>query len=152
MQISQVSVEFESKFVDIKGDVTLKSLPSDLLILYFEVVSDMTSDELTQIGKKEPENISKLMMLDTQVASNQNFPSSCRVKDIMMRVLRKLSAEAGSRLANFKALGGLLADGDINLKEVGFFTPTWTDAGKLDTLRQPEHDCEDSICSSPRGH
>ena len=53
----------------------------------------------------------------------------------MMRVLGKLSAEAGSRLANFKALGGLLADGDLNLKEVGSFTPTWTDAGKLDTLR-----------------
>ena len=140
MQSGQVSAEFESKFVDIKGEVTLKSLPSDWLILYLEVVSDMTSDELTQVGKKEPDNISKLMMLDTQVALNQKFPSSCRVKDIMMRVLRKLSAEAGSRLANFKALGGLMADGDLNLKEVGCFTPSWSDErsinpGKLDTLR-----------------
>ena len=74
VQSSQVSAEFESKFVDIKGEVTLKSLPSDWLILYLEVGSDMTSDELTQVGKKDPDCISKLMMLDTQVALNQKFP------------------------------------------------------------------------------
>ena len=84
--------------------------------------------DLVFIRNKEEYQMFEVLQLDIQLPPGTRFAATCQVKDVMMRVLLKCSADANDRLAMFKTTGGLAVDGKVNFKH-GCYRPNFLASG-----------------------
>ena len=114
-------LSYDASTVTLKSATCVKSTDEDSLITWVVRVSDLSVDELVVARGKHADSVVELVVLAVQLSLSMKLPVQCKCVDVIEPLLNHRNEERGERLVDFKANGGIMADGRFNLKKMGSY-------------------------------
>ena len=116
--------------VEIFHASTLKGIRPDWKFGWCVRNGDFTGEELVLAQQKFSESVDVLVEYATQLGMHLKLQDDCKYEPVIEKLLKHQHMAWGKRLSNWKAKGGVLADGNLNLKKMGYL-PEWSGQGHL---------------------
>lgn len=96
------------------GLTTLSKVDEGFATEFVIAVSDLVHADVVKAKQQDDKIIMQLLHFELQWAPNLKMPVEASVKEVLRRCMVQRSAELNNPLKNFKASGGLAANGAVN--------------------------------------